>query len=258
MENSNIKILQKLLAIMEDVGSLEKDKKNQMQNYEYLSESAVKHAIQPLLVKYKVVFTIEARGQKRENIGQTKTGSTMFNTDVELLYVFYDAESGESLSGVFVGTGSDTGDKGVYKAITGAIKYILTSTFLIPTGEDPEDEKEAKKPSPLRMSSYDKAKAEAKGERDVAIAKTEAGHGDITKSGAEVGADGTLFASENQLKRMYAIAFDVGAIIKDDPVKTYGNFQETIRNHYGLMSSKTIPIDKYEQIIADLEKKRVK
>lgn len=146
--------------------------------------------------------------------------------------------------------------------ITYARRYALSAMLNIAAEDDTDaeiqSEKESKKIAEPKMSSYDKAKAEARGERDVAIAKTEAGHGDIAKSDAEVGADGTLFASENQLKRMYAIAFDVGVIVNDDPVKTYRAFQETIKDYYGLMSSKTIPLDKYERIIADLDKKRVK
>jgi hypothetical protein len=48
-----------------------------------------------------------------------------------------------------VGEGQDAGDKAVYKAMTGALKYCLLKTFLIPTGDDPErDETPAKPPAP--------------------------------------------------------------------------------------------------------------
>ncbi len=55
-----------------------------------------------------------------------------------LSYRFYDIATGEYIEGSMEGDGADSGDKGVYKAITGAIKYIMTSTFLIPTNDDPE------------------------------------------------------------------------------------------------------------------------
>jgi hypothetical protein len=74
---------------------------------------------------------------------QTKTGIDKL-VEVELEYAFFDVESGESLKGHFTGHGSDRSDKALYKAITGAIKYILTTTFLIPTGDDPEEEKQKK------------------------------------------------------------------------------------------------------------------
>src|SRR5699024_6730814 len=39
--------------------------------------------------------------------------------------------------------GQDAGDKAVYKAITGATKYALMKVFMIPTGDDPEQDYEA-------------------------------------------------------------------------------------------------------------------
>ena len=51
---------------------------------------------------------------------------------------FIDGDTGESYIAEGVGQGADSGDKGVYKAITGMMKYILLKTFLVPTGDDPE------------------------------------------------------------------------------------------------------------------------
>ena len=64
-------------------------------------------------------------------------------------YKFVDIESGESIGDFACGQGADKGDKGVYKAITGAIKYVYMKTFNIPTGDDPEknDRKPEKKAS---------------------------------------------------------------------------------------------------------------
>jgi hypothetical protein len=49
-----------------------------------------------------------------------------------------DGVTGETLDYPWMGWGVDPGDKGGYKAITGAEKYFLMKTFLIPTGDDPE------------------------------------------------------------------------------------------------------------------------
>ena len=147
MENKSIKsknIYQRLHSIMAEVGSLDKDKRNTMQNYEYLSEANVKHAIQPLLVKHGVVFTLEVEdlGELKE-IGRSAKGNQIWLTRAKMNYRFTNIDNPDDrAAGVFSGTGADMGDKGVYKAITGAIKYILTSTFLVPTGDDPEEEKE--------------------------------------------------------------------------------------------------------------------
>jgi hypothetical protein len=39
------------------------------------------------------------------------------------------------------GQGLDVGDKAPYKAMTGALKYALLQSFLLATGDDPEDER---------------------------------------------------------------------------------------------------------------------
>ena len=54
-----------------------------------------------------------------------------------------------------MGAGDDGADKGLYKAYTGAVKYFLMKTFLIPTGDDPEadtkaDERAASRAAPAR------------------------------------------------------------------------------------------------------------
>ena len=53
---------------------------------------------------------------------------------------FTDNESGECLSSSAIGWGADTQDKAPYKAMTGALKYLLRTTFLIPDELDPENE----------------------------------------------------------------------------------------------------------------------
>jgi hypothetical protein len=44
-----------------------------------------------------------------------------------------------------IGEGQDAGDKGPYKAMTGAQKYALMKTFMIPTGDDPEADEDVDK-----------------------------------------------------------------------------------------------------------------
>ena len=134
-----IKILTKLHTIMSEVDIIEKDAVNTFHKYKYTSEFAIKNTMHPLLVKHGVLFTIEALPPIVKEYKNLK-GDLKLITDVPVNYCFYDVVSGEKLCGTFVGTGEDSGDKGTYKAITGAIKYILTSTFLIPTGDDPENE----------------------------------------------------------------------------------------------------------------------
>jgi hypothetical protein len=65
--------------------------------------------------------------------------ASVLNTIASGTYKFMDAEGkSDCIEGTWFGSGSDTGDKGLYKAITGGIKYVLNTNFLIPTGDDPE------------------------------------------------------------------------------------------------------------------------
>lgn len=118
----------KLNLIMADIGVLKKDKKNEHFKYSYLSEEAIKKAVQPLLVKHGVNFQLDIKEVHHEGN----------RTTVLTNYLFTDIETGESVEGEFAGVGVDNQDKGIWKALTGALKYILTSTFLIPTGDDVE------------------------------------------------------------------------------------------------------------------------
>lgn len=137
-------ILTKLNAVMAEVDYIQKDKRNTHQGYTYASEKAIKDALHKFLVKHKVVFYVETNNIRVDN-----------NTTIlDVTYHFVDADSGEEVKGVFVGTGQARDDKGNWGAVTGAIKYILTSTFLIPTGDDPENsENESGKPKIALKSS---------------------------------------------------------------------------------------------------------
>ena len=59
-----------------------------------------------------------------------------------------DAASGEELVIHAKGAGHGRDEKGYYSAVTGAIKYALTSLFLIPTGDDPEADDLPLQPKP--------------------------------------------------------------------------------------------------------------
>jgi hypothetical protein len=58
-----------------------------------------------------------------------------------MAYTFSDVDSGEEIVAKVAGQGLDSGDKAPYKAMTGALKYALLQSFLLATGDDPEDER---------------------------------------------------------------------------------------------------------------------
>ena len=73
------------------------------------------------------------------------------------------------------GSGQDAGDKGIFKAISGAQKYALMKAFMIPTGDDPEqdagvDERNNRQSNP-KANGKSKKLSEAQVKRLYAIAK---------------------------------------------------------------------------------------
>lgn len=134
-----VKLLGKLNLIMEEVGYIQKDKKNLHFGYNYASEQAIKEKLHPLFVQHKVILFPLAVTQVRTLSGEGKERECF--ADVSVKFRVFDCESGEYIDGEGCGTGSDKpGDKAPYKAWTGALKYILTTLFLIPTGDDPEND----------------------------------------------------------------------------------------------------------------------
>ena len=89
---------------------------------------------------------------------------SMQAVDVKMQFSFFDGDAPEVAPVVLhsYGTGTDKGDKAVYKAMTGALKYGLRHAFLIPDESDPEGD-----------ASVDKLTANAKkvGEEKVKAAK---------------------------------------------------------------------------------------
>jgi hypothetical protein len=134
----------KLHAIMSECGYIQKDKKNVFHGYTYASEAAIKDKLHESLVRHGVLFAPTKAKVVDRISGLGKDGKESVTT-VTVGFEFIDVDTGQKHAIEFDGLGSDQLDKGVYKAITGAIKYILTSMFLIPTGDDPEGEDGRKK-----------------------------------------------------------------------------------------------------------------
>lgn len=139
MQEKPLGIHTKLAKIQKAVGYMQKEGRNAAQGYKFLSEKQITEKFKELFEEHGVLFQYSS----------TIDGSPIFTpsgkqvlTGVTVRYRFIDVETGTMIEGEAAGQGTDSGDKGVYKAITGAIKYIFMKTFLIPTGDDPEDDSE--------------------------------------------------------------------------------------------------------------------
>lgn len=133
----------KLAEVLEAVGYIPKNGTNTTQNYKFVTDADVLDTVRTALAARKVATAVSVTTLHHEPYTTAK-GSPQFLATVEGVLTFLDGESDTRLDIPFVGAGADSGDKGAYKAITGGVKYALLKTFLIPTGDDPEnDEKPA-------------------------------------------------------------------------------------------------------------------
>jgi len=127
----------KMLLIMNEVDYIKKKGRNAFHNYNYAKETDVSAAFSKAMQKYNV-FMFSSIVDRQSIQYKTDKGKDSFLITVKLEMTFIDATSGESFVGTFYGDGTDSGDKGIYKAMTGAQKYALMKTFLLETGDDPE------------------------------------------------------------------------------------------------------------------------
>lgn len=143
--NPLLPLLKKLHKIMEQSPYLQKDKKNLHDGYSYLSEEKIKEHFQDMFAKEKLLFLPVSTEITKSVDTTTSTGKPTHLTEVRFNYQIVDIETGAFISGSSSGQGEDRADKGVYKAITGALKYALTTTFLLPAGNDPEEDTQQEK-----------------------------------------------------------------------------------------------------------------
>ena len=140
-------LAKKLAGILSQTGRLKKEGHNEHFNYDFITESTLSGAVRDLLAAAGVfLFTSVISQEVREIVqpgkqeqGERRTLLTLVTTE----HTFVDGDSGESFTVKSQGHSLDNGDKGVYKAITGAVKYALYKNFLFPTGDDPEIANEA-------------------------------------------------------------------------------------------------------------------
>lgn len=135
---------QKLVACMQEIEHVDKRGDNRAQGYKYVKAEDVINAARAVMAKNGIAFAATEIGVEDREDYETKSGATMSVVRVRMLFKFLDCDSEEQIEVCGTGEGQDTGDKGINKAKTAALKYVLTQNLLMSTGDDPEDERGAK------------------------------------------------------------------------------------------------------------------
>lgn len=168
----------KLALITSLVGEVQKTGTNKFHDYKYAKESDLVEAIRPLMAELGVwlhstlswdeprmanvagddthpyTLAISPRWVGHERVKVNDHAEIASLTILMIAFHFVDGESGEVTPvQIFPGYGDDVGDKGAYKALTGATKYFLMKTFLVSTGDDPEGDSRADERAAARDAS---------------------------------------------------------------------------------------------------------
>lgn len=129
------KIYGAMVKVMQEVDAIGKDMKNASQGFNFRGVDQVYNALHPILARNGIFITTRAISRHKDERQNTK-GTTLFYHFVEVEFSF-NADDGSKVSSTLIGEAMDSGDKGLSKAFSVALKYCLFQAFLIPT-EDAE------------------------------------------------------------------------------------------------------------------------
>ncbi len=132
-------IIKAIHEVMQKVGYVQKKDTNQYHRYKYAGEAALLEALRPAMIEAGLILIPSGKTL----VPIDEWGNTHLTMEYTLAHISGDVWPEKICA---FGVGGDrskegkAGDKGTYKAITGAGKYLLFKLFLIETGDDPEND----------------------------------------------------------------------------------------------------------------------
>lgn len=133
-------IYSKIANILKETKAISKTEKNQQQGFKFRGIDNVMNDLHDIFSKNEVFILQEVQSFSTEN-RITKNGGTNTFTRATIKFK-YTTTDGSFVETTNVGEAMDSGDKGMNKAMSIALKYSLLQMFLIPTEEqkDPDAE----------------------------------------------------------------------------------------------------------------------
>jgi hypothetical protein len=127
-----------MVAILQGITHIGKDKKNEQQGFTFRGIDQVMNELHGLFSKHQVFVTSKVIWGSRED-RQTRSGGNLIYSIIDVEFTFY-AIDGSSVSSTTRGEAMDSADKATNKAMSVALKYALLQAFMIPTEEmkDPD------------------------------------------------------------------------------------------------------------------------
>lgn len=186
-------IMQKMVEIVGKIGPQEQLGWNDFHKYHYYTEGQLMDALRGHLCDFGLLLLTSIAGIERGVFRNAKDKEERIIT-VYIDFTIYDTDSNEKITLKGVGEGADVGDKALYKAETGALKYLLQKNFMVasPQNLDPESDEEHDK-----RNAQQPPHSPHKGNEDTAAGRTTVG----TTAAAELRA----FLAEHSISEEFAL-----------------------------------------------------
>jgi hypothetical protein len=130
-----MQIYKAMVDIMRKVSHISKGQKNQQQGFTFRGIDDVMNELHSVMADAGVFLIPKIKGNWEIVEKQTKSGGALFYTRQAWEFHFC-AEDGSFVVAEAIGEAMDSGDKGMNKSMSIALKYALLQTFLIPTEDD--------------------------------------------------------------------------------------------------------------------------
>jgi hypothetical protein len=131
-------IYTRLNLVMQDVGAVRKNDKNQAQGFKFRGIDAVVNAVYPALCKHGLVIIPSVLEHEYETVTIGAKGTQMGRVSMEVGYAI-KAPDGSLVNGSVRAEAMDTGDKATAKCMSVAYRTFLLQTFCLPTDEPDPD-----------------------------------------------------------------------------------------------------------------------
>jgi hypothetical protein len=135
-DTPKLNLRQKMIQIYSELDHVGKYGENTKQKYNFVRAADVMRPVRDAFAKYGVYAEPNYELLGTYDI-KTNSGGNMHAATIKVTIVLHDADSDETLTISGLGDGADGGDKGIYKAMTGATKNALRNGLLLPDEADP-------------------------------------------------------------------------------------------------------------------------
>jgi len=144
----------KVAKVMATIDHVPKNGRNDYHKYDYSTDDDVMQSVRPAMAEHNLIAlpSVKDRTIERVSTGK-KEGDYQLHTILKLEITLIDGDSGQSKTMIWEGEAQDGQDKGLYKAMTSAIKYWALKTFLLSADTDVETHDAAAQQSSGRSSS---------------------------------------------------------------------------------------------------------